>query len=227
MVRKPISKESLATQLYNNLRSSLMDGQFAPGQRLTISAVAAEYGTSITPVREAIFRLVSEKSLELRAATSVQVPALDVNRLREIRQIRIELEGLAAFRVAETIKPAQLRELKSINEKFITAAASNPAKASVLNRDFHFAILEIAGMPVLEGICENMWVLMGPFLRMFHDRMPKRELSSGNHKHFELLAAIERGDPEESRAAMQEDIRWGEEFLEMLEAGLSPELAAG
>ena len=92
MAGKSLSRESLATQLYNSLRASLMDGQYEPGQRLTISGIANEYGTSITPVREAIFRLVSERSLELRAATSVQVPELDIDRLREVQQIRIELE---------------------------------------------------------------------------------------------------------------------------------------
>ena len=70
MARKPISRENLSTQLYGNLRTALMDGQYAPGQRLTISGVAEEYGTSITPVREAVFRLVSERALEMRAAVA-------------------------------------------------------------------------------------------------------------------------------------------------------------
>jgi DNA-binding GntR family transcriptional regulator len=79
-------------------------------------------------------------------------------------------------------------------------------------------------MPILEGICENMWVLMGPFLRMFHDRMPVRQLSSENHKHYDLLAALEARDPERSRTSMQEDIRWGEEFVKALEAEQSAAL---
>jgi DNA-binding GntR family transcriptional regulator len=220
MTGKSLSRESLATQLYNSLRASLMDGQYEPGQRLTISGIANEYGTSITPVREAIFRLVSERSLELRAATSVQVPELDIDRLREVQQIRIELEGRAAARVAEIITPSQLKDLKALNARFIETAATDPAAASLLNRDFHFAVLKLADMPILEGLCENMWVLMGPFLRLFHDRMPVRKLSSENHKHFDLLVALEAHDSVASEAAMQEDIRWGEELLDTLEEEL-------
>lgn len=218
MVGKPISRENLSTQLYNNLRTSLMDGQYAPGQRLTISGIAEEYGTSITPVREAIFRLVSERALEMRAATSVQVPDLSPSSLREVQRIRLELEGLAAYRAAELITKDELAALKTINKDFIKAAGNDPEKASLLNRDFHFAILRLAQMPILEGICENMWVLMGPFLRTFHDRMPVRQLSSDNHKHYDLIAALEAGDPERSRLSMQEDIRWGEEVVRALES---------
>ncbi len=47
-----------------------MDGQLSPGERLTIAGIAEQFGTSITPVREAIFRLVSERALDMRAATS-------------------------------------------------------------------------------------------------------------------------------------------------------------
>jgi len=214
---KTIARENLSTQFYNALRTSLMDGQYAPGQRLKISGIAEEYGTSITPVREAIFRLVSERALDMRAATSVQVPDLSPQSLREVQRIRIELEGLAAARAAELVTPQVMDVLKGINAKFIAAAATDPAKASLLNRDFHFAILKLAQMPILEGICENMWVLMGPFLRIFHDRMPVRQLSSENHKHYELLAALQAGDAQRSRTAMQDDIRWGEEMLRMLE----------
>lgn len=218
MVVKPVTRDNLSTQLYNNLRSALMDGQYAPGQRLTISGIAEEYGTSITPVREAIFRLVSERALEMRAATSVQVPDQSPESLREIQRIRVELEGLAVFKVAQTITKAELKELRAINADFIKAAATDPEKASLLNRDFHFALLRMANMPLLEGICENMWVLMGPFLRTFHDRMPVRQISGEDHKHYELLAALEAGDPERSRLSMQDDIRWGEEMVRMLEA---------
>lgn len=223
MSTKHITRENLSTQLYNNLRTSLMDGQYAPGQRLTISGIAEEYGTSITPVREAIFRLVSERALEMRAATSVQVPDFSPQSLREVQRIRSELEGFAAYRAAELITKPELKALKAIHADFIKAAASNAEKASLLNRDFHFAVLRLAQMPILEGICENMWVLMGPFLRLFHDRVPVRQLSGENHKHYDLLTALEAGDPERSRRSMQEDIRWGEELVRALEA----ERAAG
>ena len=121
-----------------------MEGLFSPGERLTISRISEEFETSITPVREAIFRLVSERALEMRAATSVNVPLLDPAKLRKIQRMRIELEGSAAARAAQIIAPAELADLAAIQEAFIPAARDDPQRASVLNRDFHFAVLRIA-----------------------------------------------------------------------------------
>lgn len=213
MPPKPLIKENLSEQIYRSLRLSLMDGEFRPGQRLTISGVAEQYGTSITPVREAIFRLASEQALEVKAATSVIVPDLTSRHLREIVAIRRELEGMAAFRVGQIATPEMIAELQAQNAAFIKAAGSNPREAAQANRDFHFLILRFAEMPYVEAICENMWTLMGPFLRMFHEEVPVRRLTADNHLHFQFIAALKAGDPESAKRAMQSDISWSNELI--------------
>lgn len=214
---KQVNKDNLSARIYAQMRSALMNGQFEPGERLTISALAEQFGTSITPVREAIFRLVSERALEMRAATAVHVPHLDAGRLREVQLIRVELEGAAAERAAQLITEKQLAELTKIHQRFLSAAARDPAQASLLNRDFHFALLHVANMPILEGIVENAWVLMGPFLRMFHVHIPKRELSADEHLHHQVLEALRKRDAKGARAAIQDDIRWGNVLIDALE----------
>lgn len=194
-----------------------MDGALAPGERLTIASVSQQFGTSITPVREAIFRLVSERALEMRAATSISVPRIDTRQVREIQFIRVNLEGAAAERAASLISDTQLEHLEAIQRAFIAAARNDPQKASVLNRDFHFALLRIADMPILESIVENMWVLMGPFLRVFHDRTPARFLSEGEHKHNEVLAALRGRDPLATRRAVTDDILSGLQLIRQME----------
>jgi len=213
MPPKPLVKENLSEQIYRSLRLSLMDGEYRPGERLTISSVAEQYGTSITPVREAIFRLASEQALEVKAATSVIVPDLTSRDLREIVCIRRDLEGMAAFRVGQIATPAMIEELDAQNATFIRAAASNAREAAQANRDFHFLILRYAEMPYVEAICENMWALMGPFLRMFHEEMPVRRLTADNHLHFRFIAALKAGDPQGARQAMQDDVSWSDELI--------------
>ncbi|WP_417720750.1 GntR family transcriptional regulator [Salipiger sp.] len=224
---KKIVRQSLSEQLYESLRLALMNGQFEPGHRLTIAGLAEEYGTSITPVREAIFRLVSERALEMRAATSVQVPRFSTSQLMEIQAIRVELEGRAAFEAAGRVTPADLEMLREIHGRFIAAAARDPAEASLLNRDFHFALLKLSGMPILEGVCESMWTLIGPFLLLFHQRMPVREIAGNEHKHHELLDALAAGDGARSRKAMQDDIVWAEELIREVGDAMSTKASAG
>ena len=55
----------------------LMNGEHPPGERLRIGMLAEQFGVSITPVRESIFRLVSEGALVMRAATDVSVGKAD------------------------------------------------------------------------------------------------------------------------------------------------------
>jgi DNA-binding GntR family transcriptional regulator len=214
---KQVSKDNLSARIYAQMRGALMEGQFEPGERVTIAALATQFGTSITPVRETIFRLVSEHALEMRAATAVHVPRLDPARLREVQLIRLELEGAAAERAAQKITARQLAELTAIHQRFLKAAAVDPAEASIRNRDFHFALLRVAELPILESIVENAWVLMGPFLRLFHVHIPKRQMTGEEHLHHDVLEALRRGDAQGARAAIQEDIRWGSVLIDALE----------
>ncbi|MFG1351194.1 GntR family transcriptional regulator [Xanthobacter autotrophicus] len=206
---RQIETENLSARVYGRIRRALIDGQFEPGERLRISALAADLGTSITPVREAIFRLVSEQALEMKAATAIHVPLLDSARLKEIQLIRMELEGAAAARAAQRITDKQIRRLELIQNEFIEAAAANPKKASLKNRDFHFSLIEIADLPLLETIVENMWTLMGPLLSVFHATLPARQIAAEAHPHSDVLAALKARDPERAQGAIQRDIAWG------------------
>jgi DNA-binding GntR family transcriptional regulator len=80
---------------------------------LRISTLAKEFGVSMTPVREAIFHLVSDHALDMKAATSIYVPVLTANQLREIQLIRHSLEGEAAGMAAQRITKPELAETRS------------------------------------------------------------------------------------------------------------------
>lgn len=215
--RKPIEKSNLSERVYANIRGALMDGEYQPGDRLRISSLADELGVSITPVREAIFRLVSDHVLEMKAATAVHVPELTPDQLREIQLIRFLLEGEAAGIAAERITPKELAHLQRIQNEFQKAAAIDPKKAALLNREFHFGLIAAARMPMIFNTVENMWVMMGPLLRTFHIEMPKRDLASGKHKHFEVLEALKERDSALAKKAIQDDIAWGAVMIDWVE----------
>ena len=92
--------ETLTAQVAEKLRAALIGGVFAPGDKITIRAVAKSLGVSLTPAREALSILAAEGALEFGANRTLMVPPLSVDRLAEITRIRIALEGLAAERAA-------------------------------------------------------------------------------------------------------------------------------
>lgn len=86
-----------------------------------------------------------------------------------------------------------------------------------LNREFHFGLISATRMPVVSKTLENMWVIMGPLLSKFHAEVPKRELQSANHRHFEVLEGLRAQDSNKTKAALQADIAWGEVMIDWLE----------
>ncbi|MFB2551932.1 GntR family transcriptional regulator [Ensifer soli] len=212
-----IDRGNLSSQVYDAIRNSLMDGRYPPGDRLRISALADELGVSITPVREAIFRLVSEHALEMTAATAIRVRDLKAAEVAEIQTIRHHLEGEAALQAAARITPPDLQALETLQEDFRLAAASDPQQAALLNRQFHFQLVAAARMPLIFATVENMWTLLGPLLRLFHMTVPARDLASERHKHYDVLAALRARDGDGARAAIQADIGWGRLMVEWME----------
>jgi DNA-binding GntR family transcriptional regulator len=212
---KKIERESLSESVYRMIREALVDGEFAPGETLRIVRLAERFGTSGTPVREAIFRLVSDQALEMTKSTAVKVAMIEPNELREILDIRSLLEGAAAARAATRITERQLSELNRIHDGFMKVSPTDAKSAALKNRNFHFYLLELGDCPITYGIVENLWVRMGPLLRLFHENMPATE-SGDQHKHFAVLEALGKGDAEGAEAALRADIKQSNNLFEWL-----------
>src|ERR1700691_1403514 len=93
---EPVGRETLQDQVYLQLRQALMAGSFRPGQALTLRSVAEALGVSQMPVRGALERLQAEGALVAQfSRRTLNVPELRLAELAELRDIRVELEGLA------------------------------------------------------------------------------------------------------------------------------------
>ncbi|WP_191578488.1 GntR family transcriptional regulator [Achromobacter insolitus] len=210
---KPVKKENLSVRVYNEIRNALINGQYEPGERLVIGELAQEMGVSITPVREAIFRLISEQGLEMQAATAVYVPYVNSEKLREIQQIRFHLEGMGAAEAAQNITRKQLDNLIALQRDFISCTSTDPKRASYLNRKFHFAILEASNKPILRNTVESFWVITGPILKVFHVKTAGLDYSENEHRHEAVIEALEARDSEAARNAIQADLVWGGKIM--------------
>ena len=114
------SRENLASRTYAQLREALMAGRFWPGQRLRIRELSEAMGVSDTPVREAIMQLVREGGLEMRSGQSITVTRLSLTRYRELREIRLFLEGLATEKAVPLLTGADLKQLKKLHDALVT-----------------------------------------------------------------------------------------------------------
>lgn len=209
-----VEKSNLSSRVYDEIRSALMNGQYVPGERLRISDLADSLGTSPTPVREAIFRLVSEQALQMTAATAITVPELGPETVSEIQFIRRLLEGASAEIAAVKVTPQEIASLRRTHEMFIKSFPTNPHEAARQNRNFHFELAAAARLPNLYAILESLWVRMGPLLNIFfHTELQAKRTDLQNHAHYRVLRGLERHDPVETSEAIREDIQLGETVL--------------
>src|ERR1700710_2982563 len=133
-----IGRGNLSAMVYEQLRSALMSGYYAPGQRLTLVDLANELGTSVTPVREAIFRLAADGALEMPKAQTIDVPILSESSVAELKMIRMHLEGEAAAAAALKATRKEVAAVDRINEAFFKALdQGDPHQASDYNRECH------------------------------------------------------------------------------------------
>lgn len=160
---------AMRSEVYDGIRTSLARGHFSPGEKLVLRQLAKQYGVSLTPVREALYRLVVEGVLTHENGRSVRVPVLSRQRVLELRDMRLALETLAVEKGAELATPAQIDKLEKL-----TAAVEAARKAGDVVRDnekvaeFQFTLYACSQMPVLLRHIEMLWLQTGPYMRLLH-----------------------------------------------------------
>ncbi len=204
--------DNLQEQLYQNLRSALLAGQFQPGERLKIRDLAAAWGTSPMPVRAALQRLVAEGALEGEQQRSVRVPAMTRERFLNLFQVRLNLEGLAAEEGARRLSPQEREVLQECVAQMEGALERRDVQGYLSNNSvFHLTLYRACANPLLLRLIESLWLQVGPFFnRLFTEADLTLRL---NDFHEDCLAAIQRGEPAGARAAIEADLTYFGQFL--------------
>ncbi|WOH80387.1 FCD domain-containing protein [Bradyrhizobium sp. BEA-2-5] len=189
-----------------------MAGRFRPGQRLLLKPLAEELGVSVTPVREALLRLASEHGLVAHQSRTMMVPVMSVARFREIRDIRIELEGRAAEAAANNISSNDVVALQEMHEQLMFARQRREVQTVLaINQEFHFRIYRSSDLPVVCGLIESLWVQIGPLLTL-NDF--SESATAKDHPHRSILASLAARDGAGARRSLANDIMWASHHLE-------------
>jgi DNA-binding GntR family transcriptional regulator len=204
-----LAHEPLHEQVYRHIRRFLMEGAFQPGQVLTIRDLAAQLGTSVMPVRDALQKLTVEQVLELTPARSVRVPVLSAEKFTEICEARMVLEGAITRIAARRATPEDIACIERAEQEFISAReAKNPTLLLQKNREFHFAVYAAARHATLMQLIEPLWVRCGPCtLALFEELTTLQVKRSASSRHNNAIAALRARKPAQAEKAITSDIR--------------------
>ena len=196
------------SRVYAKLREAIMAGRFWPGQRLRIGELALTMGVSQTPVREAIMQLVREGGLEIRSSQAITVANLSLSRYKELREVRLLLEGLATEKATPLLTAAELAQLEQTHNNLVAAEASGDSEAATLaNFQFHFGIYRASQTTDLITILESIWLRNGPLLKYHYPYAPPTY--PGRHQHLNILDALKKRDVAAARQGVQDDMLEG------------------
>lgn len=203
---------------YRELRHRIIEGSYAPGERLIEERIAHDLGISRTPVRQALARVEAEglvRSLPNRGAV---VRSFTRDELIQTFELRALLEGHAAERAAQQRSPDHIADLQQIQADLDHVArqefADHAEQARLLvehNQRFHRVVLIASGNARLRELLPLVTSVPLQFQSFYWYSPGERERSS--YYHHGLIAAITQRDGRQARVLMQAHIFDGRDFL--------------
>src|SRR5882757_4545856 len=150
------------------------------------------------------------------------VVKLSVSRYKELREVRMLLEGLATEKATGLLTSADLAALEKRHAELVAAEKSGDHEAATLaNFHFHFLIYRSSQASDLVAILESIWLRNGPLLKFLYPHAAPTY--RGRHQHLALIEALRRRDAAAARQAIQDDIIEGGArlvaLMERIEAG--------
>jgi DNA-binding GntR family transcriptional regulator len=198
--------QSMTSQLIVRFRDRILSGAYAPGSALRQDSLAAEFGTSKIPVREALVQLQSEGLVDIFPNRGFQVRPLAGAELDEVFRLRLQIEPIAVARGAKLAAAADHAAARGALEQLNDATAAGEFGASgQLNRAFHLLLAVPRLQPVTAEILSRLHTLAQRYVQA-HLR-PEGRAKRATREHAALLRAWSAGKSQEARALMHAHIR--------------------
>jgi DNA-binding GntR family transcriptional regulator len=212
--------ERTADIVARRIAQSILDGELAPGSRLTEEALAARYSVSRTPIREALIGLSTNGLVELtrnRGATVLQLSAADVG---EVYQLRALLESEAARLAAPQVN----RELADLLDKSCDRMAelhgAPAAEQLAADTFFHYAIAQASGSPRLHALIRQVSAVPEAYRSFI--AYTSADMSEAERQHRAVAASLRRHRGAEAGKLMRSHVTWaGHLALQRLEGRLA------
>lgn len=188
-----------------------MHGELPPGQALTLRGIAAQFGVSMTPAREAVRRLGAEGALSLSSSGRVSTPELSHERIEELVAMRALIEPELAARALPRAHFALIERMKTIHSSIALAVAKEDGVAYIrANLEFHRALYLRAQAPAMLAMTETIWLQLGPTMRKLYGKLRRTEAP---YHHRLILSSLAAGDEPGLRVAMRADVTQGLKLL--------------
>ncbi len=216
---------TIADRTFDQLRQAIVEGEIPPGSKISEPVLAARYGISRGPLREAMRRLESSSLVERKPNVGARVITLTNAQLLEIYVIREALEGMAARLAAEQMSDAGIADLRALLARHRGDVAREEWQTYFQQEgdlDFHFRIVQGSGNRHLTSIlCNDLYHLARMYRCQFG--MKSDRARDALKEHELVVDAIAERDGELAECLMRKHIRTSRKATERRLAAMRTE----
>jgi DNA-binding GntR family transcriptional regulator len=202
----PLARRALYEDVAERLRAQIFSRQLEPGAWIDETRLAAEYGISRTPLREALKVLAAEGLVAMKPRRGAYVAEMSRDDVRQVYHLLALLESDAAGEVARRASDAQLERLQRLHERLEKQTRQRDAFFAT-NEQFHLALLEIAGNRWRTQIVTDLRKVMK--LNRHHSLFRQGRIAESLLEHRALMSAIAAREAAKAARLMREHFASG------------------
>lgn len=204
-----MAHENAAARVASELRSEILQGDLAPGSRLSQQSTAERFGVSRIPVRDAIQILVGEGLVQPSSNATAVVTGMSIAELQELYELREAIEPLATEIAVPNVGRAALLLMRKQLE--IMAAHADTRTWLAANTEFHAAIYRCAGRPRMIELVERLRRDTDRYMYVHIEVVGQTEHLVD--EHLSILAAVESRDAALAARLTREHLATSHEFI--------------
>ena len=185
-------RQLLRDDVYESLRNAIVDGTFAPGERLKDTQLEDWLGVSRTPIREALLRLERAGLVITQPGKATTVAPFDLASTISAQQVAAAMHELAAQLAVPAITEAQIDAMVAANSAFALALDVLDADAALdADHAFHTVFVEASGNLLIADVLEQTTPLLHRVERMRFASFAGRDSVT---QHDAIVQAARAGD---------------------------------
>ena len=189
-------------KIYKEIKNRILFMQYTPGQLLNEKVLADEFSVSRTPLREVLYRLEWDKLVTIMPRAGAIVTQIEFQKLRDVFQIRIAIEGLIGRLASERITDDQLREIRNIQEECKNLPADETIR-QFMNIDIKFrkVLNNSADNPTLKEISDCLYnQTMRIWYMVFEKNNFSAEVEEEMKEIEKTIEVLSQKDPQKAEA---------------------------
>ncbi len=201
-----LKHRTISSAITSQIRDAVLSGEQPSGSQLKQDALAAQFGVSRIPVREALLQLEAEGLVHIVPHKGAVVTGLSRTEVDDVFELREIMEVRLLSRSAPLLTGEDFQDVDSVQKAFGEAIRSkDAARWGTLNAQLHMALYRRADLPRTAGIVANLLTASERYTRI--QLSGKVAWQRAQSEHGELIDLCRSGDTEAACALLQRHIK--------------------